>query len=262
MSPANTAPRFTPMRTGRSSVGVDDRAAACSSMRPSSSPDGRRRARGEDDLAAVGVDVGAEERDACRSAARCTHDDELVQGRGGTPRRPRCSSMRRYAVEVDERDGDVPVLGFAPRPTRGVPERHRDRRRDAVEVRCGTSARRRRRRGRVAAARSGRSSRPGPSAAPRSAGRSAAAVVAADDDLARARPSPPSPRSRLAAGPGDDELPVRRRRRGSRWNGPLCTPTDMRSCDRAGGVSRRPTLRSSCASRPRPRHARARGRAR
>ena len=84
-----------------------------------------RRAGREDQLPAVDIDIGAEETHAVLVHGGLCDGDELVQivgDRGGILR----TEQRIGAVEVDERDRDLAMLGFPDRRQQRLADRHRD----------------------------------------------------------------------------------------------------------------------------------------
>ncbi len=172
------------------------------------------------------------------SAARWTQAISSCRP-AATTSAPRCSHQVVHAVEVDERDGRVPVLGLGRARQQVLPERHRDALRDVDRGDRDLDVVALERQGRRTAAQqdalalglSERSSPAGPPPCPGSARISPAVAV---DSISTVR---------LAAGPvtisSRCDSPTRKK-----WKEPLFTPTDIRRTTLPAVVSRRPTLRS------------------
>ena len=164
ISPAKTWPRLTPMRSGSARSPLDD--AAQGAQHPLLVlAGGARHARGEDDLAAVLVDVGTEERDAVllgrdRAASSTSSSSASASAAG------RRLGERVDPVEVHERDrcdAVLRIVATGEQEARGAVGARRE-----IEPRVGamgcTDARRASVRARAA------TTRPDPSASPSAAG--------------------------------------------------------------------------------------------
>ena len=120
MSPANTCPAFTPICSGsdgcRSTI-----SRSASSICSSFSPEPTGAPGGEDDLAAVGIDVGGEETDAARIDRFLDDADQLVEARGRRVRRPGDECVQ--PGEVQERDRHPAVFRPTFGPTQHLAER-------------------------------------------------------------------------------------------------------------------------------------------
>ena len=154
-------PRLTPIRSG-SAPARSTTCRAARSIRSSSWPALRGAPGGEHDLAAVAVDVGLEERDVVRGAARpgrCarTSSSASASAAGPSPREQLVG-----AGELHERDGDRAVLGARRRRRAGAPGSAAGSTAAEVEPVDGPGAAARRRRRRRAAERSSRPSPVGP----------------------------------------------------------------------------------------------------
>ena len=110
---AHTGSAVRPRRSG----------AAARSIRSSSSPTARGRARGQDELAAVGVDVGAEEADAVLVARRLHVAHQLVELAGDDDRALALGSARRCRRSAGSPTATCAVLGLRRRPQQMVADR-------------------------------------------------------------------------------------------------------------------------------------------
>ena len=167
---------MTPIRTGSGGPASTIRRSA-SSMRSSSSPERARRARGEDQLAAVGVDVGAEEADLLLvgggrlDGRRPARRSARGRAAGARSRRP----ARRCPRSAGTRPSRCGAPAAAGRPARARAARSRARRRPATGSGAQSRVFRRLRRG-ARRAPSAAAARP-PRAAPRQPAGSAAAAA-------------------------------------------------------------------------------------
>ena len=234
-------------------VRVGDAARGAQSIRSSSSPIGPRHAGDEDDLAAVVVDVGAEERDLVLVGDALRGADELVAARRPATSAPSLREQLVGAVEVQERDRRLAVLGLLVPPVAGGAGRRRDVPAEVERRRAAAGASRSPPR---SAAATRRSRSPDPAPRRPAAGGSAAAVAsltttwpasaAPSMSSACVTPGPVSSSSRC-------ESPTRKQ-----WNGPVCTPADMRSTTGPAEVVRAGRRRAApcCIPSAAPRRAR------